>query len=681
MKMKNVFLLIVLLCISTWNRAEAQCQAGFNFSQQTGSNIVAFANSSSGNYSMMSWYFGDGSTSQANNPVHTYNPGTYAVCLTVWDSNGTCQSTFCDTIIIQTSNNCDASFSTFDSLGIQFFIPNTYNANYDYFWSFGDGTSSTQPYSSHQYNSSGWYQVCLTVIDSSTGCSNFFCDSIYIGTLPPCVAGFNYQISNGQFYFYANNGPSGGITNYYWSFGDNTTGTGQFPIHTYANAGTYNVCLTIVAANGCSDTICNTVIVPAPPACNAVIAYQSSNNTGYFSGSTTGGTANSWAWYFSDGTTAQGQNVTHVFPTAGFYTACLYITTTAGCFDSTCTQVYISGPSGNCNATFQFFDSLGTYFFFPISNSPYNYYWTFGDGTMSTATYPTHMYSNPGTYTVCLTVSDSLNNCVDTWCDSIYIPMSSFCQAYYSYTVDTSNGAFIFNNLSQGNYTNVVWSFGDGSSATSVSPTHIYSNPGTYIVCLTIFSNNCQDSYCDSIVVGSGVNCVPQFYAVPDTIFGNGNVSFFIPNVCPGWQYVWSFGDSTNGSGGGPFIHQYAASGWYFVCVTAYGPNGIVITWCDSVNAFRLTSGLNESININSIQLYPNPSNGDVQIKFELFKTTSLTIEIFSIQGQLIQSRFQEHPSGVSQMRFDLSALESGMYMIRIRTAEQQINSRFLIQH
>jgi len=160
MKMKNVFLLIVLLCISTWNRAEAQCQAGFNFSQQTGSNIVAFANSSSGNYSMMSWYFGDGSTSQANNPVHTYNPGTYAVCLTVWDSNGTCQSTFCDTIIIQTSNNCDASFSTFDSLGIQFFIPNTYNANYDYFWSFGDGTSSTQPYSSHQYNSSGWYQVC-----------------------------------------------------------------------------------------------------------------------------------------------------------------------------------------------------------------------------------------------------------------------------------------------------------------------------------------------------------------------------------------------------------------------------------------------------------------------------------------------------------------------------------------
>ena len=85
-------------------------------------------------------------------------------------------------------------------------------------------------------------------------------------------------------------------------------------------------------------------------------------------------------------------------------------------------------------------------------------------------------------------------------------------------------------------------------------------------------------------------------------------------------------------------------------------------------------------MNASSFNLFPNPSQGTINIQFELSKAAPITIEILSIQGQLIQSRVQEHPSGVSQMRFDLSALESGMYLIRIKTAEEQINSRFSIQ-
>lgn len=596
--MKSLTLFIVLLFSTFTYTASAQCQASFTPSFQ-GSNIQ-FLNNSTGPYQQVFWDFGDGTISTIISPWHQFTqPGIYTVCLTVGDSSTSCFDTYCQNIAYQGTGNCDATFSFVDSSGFIWFYPTTFQSNLSYFWNFGDGNSSTQVYPVHQYANPGTYLACLTVIDSANNCFDTYCDSV--SNLPPtgCMAGFSYQVANGTSYFNGFNIGLGSVSSYAWIFGDGTTGTGQSPQHSYANPGTYNVCLVISTFNGCVDSVCNTIQIPI---------------------------------------------------------------------------------SSNCDAQFQYFDSLGTYYFFPINHPNYYYHWNFGDGFVSNAMYPSHFYSSSGWYNVCLTVIDSLNNCSDSWCDSIFIPNGNGCQAYFTNSVDSVTGAITFNNQSQGNYTNMIWAFGDGTSSMLANPTHTYALPGTYIACLTILGNNCQDSYCDSIVIGSGVNCIPMFYAVPDTLFGNGNVTFYIANSCPSWQYVWSFGDSTNGSGVGPFIHQYSATGWYYICVTAYDNFGNVLTYCDSVYALRLSTGLNETINTQTLQLFPNPTRGDFQLKFELTKASSIIIEILSIQGQLIQSRAQEHPSGVSQMRFDLSALESGMYMIRIKTAEQQINSRFSIQ-
>lgn len=833
-------------CVGIFIQNGSPCVADFNFTMQSGT-TVAFSNSSSGNYSNMYWNFGDGNSSTSSNPTHTFSPGTWLTCLTIYDSLNGCQSTFCDSITIngsgncvagfvpniqgnnvqfintstgffqqaswdfgdgttstiispwhqfsqpglytvcvtisdtagictdtyctqiaiQGTGNCNAGFVANDSSGMTWFIPNAYNPNYYYYWNFGDGNTSTQPFPIHQYNTIGTFLVCLTVIDSANNCFDTFCDSV--SNLPPsgCQAGFTYQQVAGTLYFYGFNTGSGSISSYYWTFGDGTTGIGQNPVHTYATNGTYTVCLTIMTFNNCVDTLCGQVTVNNTSNCNAGINYQSSNGTGYFFGSATGGNVTSWTWYFSDGTTATGQNPVHTFPSSGYWNACLFITTANGCSDSSCQLVYISGPNGacqpyfsytngtnnfvyfqnqsvgnptnfywdfgdgsaisnlmnpshqyaqngtyyvcltiidsafgctatycdtvivgniigNCSAQFQYFDSLNTYYFYSNGSPNYNYYWTFGDGLISYAANPTHIYSNPGAYNVCLTIYDSLNNCSDTWCDSIFIGSGAGCQAYFSFTLDTTTFATAFVNLSQGSYTNVVWSFGDGTSSTALNPNHTYTVSGTYLVCLTVFNNNgCQSSYCDSVVVGSGANCIPQFYAVPDSTFGNGNVTFFISNQCPGWTYTWTFGDSTTGTGAGPFIHQYNATGWYIVCVTAYDSSGNAITWCDSVYAYRIggSTGISEVNNAIPATIYPNPSSGPVTVKFSLEKAAPLTIEILSIQGQLIQRIAQDYPSGLSEIRLDPSMWDAGMYIIRLRTAEHQTNSRLMIQH
>jgi hypothetical protein len=51
------------------------------------------------------------------------------------------------------------------------------------------------------------------------------------------------------------------------------------------------------------------------------------------------------------------------------------------------------------------------------------------------------------------------------------------------------------------------------------------------------------------------------------------------------------------------------------------------------------------------------------------------------MQGQLIQRIEQEYPSGVNQLRLDPAMLESGMYLLKLRSsAEQQTLIRFSIQ-
>src|SRR5437763_1793267 len=63
-----------------------------------------------------------------------------------------------------------------------------------YYWSFGDGTTSTQATPWHYYSSSGTYIVCLYASDSGNYCN--WCDTIVVGS-PPCSAEFSYYaISN-----------------------------------------------------------------------------------------------------------------------------------------------------------------------------------------------------------------------------------------------------------------------------------------------------------------------------------------------------------------------------------------------------------------------------------------------------------------------------------------------------
>jgi gliding motility-associated-like protein len=126
------------------------------------------------------WLFGDGGSSTATSPTHTYNlQGTYTVRLVANDPN-TCNLT--DTLRLPITINptpvADFTYSPNPSLvntPTQF--TNTSISANIYKWKFGDGDSSTLANPLHQYNSTGTFNVCLTAANQF-GCRDTICEDV-----------------------------------------------------------------------------------------------------------------------------------------------------------------------------------------------------------------------------------------------------------------------------------------------------------------------------------------------------------------------------------------------------------------------------------------------------------------------------------------------------------------------
>jgi PKD repeat protein len=689
---KQLLVLFTLLALIGFSQSGQACQASFTWVADS-SGGVQFTNTSTGVFGgNAQWSFGDGTSSTQQNPYHQYNASSFwMVCLTMWDSAG-CQSTYCDTIVTGGSTGgCQASFTpTVNGNTVQF--SNTSSGTYSgLLWSYGDGTSGTSP--SHTYANSGIYNVCLNIgTNPASSCSDVYCATLVIQANSNCNAQFSAWDSSGTGSVYFSPAVYSANWNYYWSFGDGTTSSTPDPIHNYNANGAFNVCLTVVdSSQNCSDTWCDSVLVGTPPPgpCVANFSYQQTNGIVYFYGynASPGASFSSWNWTFGDGSAGLGQNPVHTYTANGIYTVCL-IGSNFLCSDTICTTVVVNtAGSAGCDASFSVYDSAGVHYFFPnVISSNINYFWDFGDNTSSTSAIGVHQYNGTGFYLACLTVTDSSLGCTATSCDTVVIGGNPIpCQAYFSYSTD-SLGNVQFYNASTGNYSNVLWSLGDGTSSTQLNPNHAYSGTGPYIACLTIFGNNpsnaCQSSFCDTIYPGLNANsCVPVFYTFPDSSsFGNGNMNFALMNTCANTTYVWSFGDgttiTTTSSAPAP-IHQYPATGWYNVCVTATTPTN-TYNYCNQIYAFRGATGLN-SIDRLEASVFPNPASLNAIVRFEAAGQT--TLDVLSLEGRLVYTQNAGSLSGEVQLPLDISTLENGVYFVRLRSGELNGTVRILVQH
>jgi PKD repeat protein len=210
----------------------------------------------------IAWYLnnspeGEQDINSSHYTINNLDAGTYYVLVT--DENGCSRSA---TVSVATPANLlqlettivGPGCTSLGSIGLNF---GGGVAPYTITWSGQQSGSANSNTTNYLLNglTGGNYQVTVT---DNNGCTNTI-DLVVPGTNPgDLVAGFNYEEDNLTLSF--NNMSSNGA--YYWTFGDGATSSIRHPEHTYANSGTYQVCLTVSGSCG-SDNYCETVTVTA----------------------------------------------------------------------------------------------------------------------------------------------------------------------------------------------------------------------------------------------------------------------------------------------------------------------------------------------------------------------------------------------------------------------------------
>lgn len=263
-----------IFCLDVWAGGnQGDCQAMFAWLPQE--LTVSFSDLSTGNPNSWFWDFGDGTSSVEQNPVHSWStPGTFQVCLTIFNDSTQCQDTHCDYITIgDTLPTCHADFSYEQTEGLTYTFTNLSTGPFtEVIWDFGDGSPFSHDFHAvHTWQQPGTYPVCITIYSNYTGCSDVFCIDINVGdTLPACQAAYMALADsipgNINHYWFIDESTGANINSWFWDFGDGAFSFVQHPEHTFAESGTYNVCLTITGQGNsgyCSHTICQTISTPA----------------------------------------------------------------------------------------------------------------------------------------------------------------------------------------------------------------------------------------------------------------------------------------------------------------------------------------------------------------------------------------------------------------------------------
>ncbi|MAS34256.1 MAG: hypothetical protein CL610_09620 [Anaerolineaceae bacterium] len=554
--------------------------------------VVRFFNQSSGNITSYSWNFGDGGSSSAVNPTHTFrNPGVYNVTLRVKGPGGS--SNVSRQISVQSATPPVAAFtqdrtSGASPLTIQFTDQSQGNIT-QRVWNFGDNTTSNQTNPTHTFDAVGTYNVILTVTGSGGSSSVTRQITVENPTIPEPIAALVPSQTEGEapltVQFDATDS-SGQIDSYNWNFGDGQLGGGRIVTHTFDDPGLYEVLLVVVGPGGQSEARVEINVVQPPDAPVAAIAANPMSGevslTVQFNASSSTGPIDSYTWNFGDGEIGEGAQVQHTYNAAGTYTVELFVQGPGGS-DKETVQISAVEPIEPPTAAFESSPSSGpapleVQFTNQSEGDELTFEWNFGDGSEpSSDRDPLHIYENAGEYTVTLIVSGPGGTDEAQGTITVIQPDEPPVAAFDVFPQSGPAPLEVqFTNQAAGEELTFEWNFGDATDvSTARDPLHTYQSAGEYTVRLTVTGPGGSSSAEKVVSVTAPIpDADPAFTADPTSGEAPLTVNFDStgdPNNIS--SYFWEFGDGGISNTADP-QHIYSQQGNYTARLTVTGVNG-----------------------------------------------------------------------------------------------------------
>ncbi|WP_416866762.1 MAG: Ig-like domain-containing protein [Imperialibacter sp.] len=218
------------------------------------------------------WNFGDGGTSTAQNPIHSFTSvGDFNVRLTVVDTVYGC-SDYVEKAVKIVQLGADFTGSSLFGCGpltANFTDASTSSSVItSWAWNFGDGGTSSDQNPSHKYDSPGTYTVALTITDENNFTSTKTRTN-YVQVIGPSVkfkaTSTTVAAAPATINFQDNTTSGSPVTSRTWDFGDGTTSNALNPSHEYTTSGIFDVKLTVTDLDGCSRTLTKTNYINTIP--------------------------------------------------------------------------------------------------------------------------------------------------------------------------------------------------------------------------------------------------------------------------------------------------------------------------------------------------------------------------------------------------------------------------------
>ena len=420
-------------CSSTFNSnflvEAAGASVDFTFANQCHGDLTQFTNTTTGNADGYSWSFGDGNSSTAINPDHTFSGiGSYPVQLTASNLAGCNNSnTKTVTIVSKPSPNFFIDLPPFSCSGYpsQFHdaTPSLTDSNIvSWDWAFHDGSSATSGLKDpvHTFSSPGTYSVDLKAT-TNYGCAATVQLPVEILASPNADFSYTAACLNKPTQIQAANAP--GIQSWSWVIGNNFYSVSN-PAHTFTAAGIHPVTLNVKGSNNCEAIITKPIEVKPAPALNYSTSSACTNRETIFTDLTTGADLPiSWVWDFGNGNTANNATSSFIFPSAGTFPVNLSVVTQSGCGYSLSKNVtVVPAPIASFTESVSFGPPPLPVQFTNASLYSSSFLWKFGDLSSSTsvAQNPFFTFSELGDYLVELTATNSVG-CSDTYSKSIKV--------------------------------------------------------------------------------------------------------------------------------------------------------------------------------------------------------------------------------------------------------------------
>jgi len=632
------------------------------------STAVIFYDESDGNVIEWNWDFGDGETSNEQNPMHVYvhpifpdgalvkiNP--YRTVTLVINTSDGCTSTFSQTINIYDipvdgGKTCKSDFyfyqTGFDSLAQTAtfkFINMSGAESPSFFWDFSDGLISyeTEPEMTFDFSRTE-RKVCLTTMGADS-CSDELCQTVYID---PTGGGF---------------------------YPGDTTYTGCFVAFGY--------------------TINYDVQTFAPA---LVLDFYSKTED----------QVAKYLWDFGDGTSSDEPNPTHTFeyPTVEdsilgdpnpFRTICLTITTTDGCESSWCEVIDIytgTYPEDNCTAWFKSYQAeevvtipeVVPFRLLSTNDDAVSWLWEFEDGSTSTEReLVVNFDAFKETQEVCLTTTNN-EGCVNTLCETLWISpviidtiypepvcdrykfrYDSYFPEWASACVGTVT-AQVVNGDSLVSADYYYWTSGaegqyvDGQLMTNMCPTQTYT-----VTALTY--DGCKFS--GSIIFNSdGTVTEIQRDPINWWINGWGDDSYIDYEIPDSTYYVeWILCDGSVYTGENVMLQQINCGSDTPNLILKDAAGNVVYT---EKIALRVTD-VPVMPKKGKLIIYPNPVNNKLNIRFGEIGDSKALLEISDLTGKILQRVVIGDVKTGKQTGIDVSALGHGVYMAKIVSGNRVI--------